>query len=757
MQLAYTLPDCGIAFAAISETLMSTAWPTGAPQSAVSKWNSRGIAMTTDSKLLLPPLPWQGTGTSRARVIRWLMALLLAWAAPALAQPSPPTTSPVHRFYDTAGHFHFYTISDAERLTVQQTRPTFVYEGAAFNAYTAAIDNAQPVYRFYNSKTTAHFYTIDAAEKDYVTAHYPDYHLEGIAFYAHPASTGSARPVYRFYNTTGNTHFYTASESEKDSVVLTQPSFVYEGPTFYAYGATPASTLTPNDAARFLSQATFGAKSVAEIAALAQSGYRAWLDAQYAMPAGTPHLDYLIAIDQSGDKVQEQHAFESIWQQFLFSDNQLRARVAFALSEIMVISDIAPDQDTWAMATWMDMLYRNAFGNYRTLLEDVTLHPAMGYYLNMLGNDKENAAAGFKPNENFAREVMQLFSIGLVQLNADGTVARNAQGQTTPTYVQADVEEFARVYTGWTFAGGNIFDSHEFDRVAENWVQPMQAWPTHHSTGSKKLLNGTTLPAGQTPEKDLHDALDNLFNHPNVGPFISKRLIQFLVTSNPSPPYVGRVAAKFNDNGQGVRGDLRAVVDAILLDPEARDPGVAQSNTFGKQREPVVRFVNLMRATDAKATNGRNSVWWLDNPDDYLGQSPLLAPSVFNFFSPAFARAGTIAQAGLVSPEFQITTETQAVGSANFFDRVINDRAFGFETDGRLILNYSPFMDLVNQPAQLVDHLNLLFTAGGMSAVTSAALIEMLNAMQADGRSRSERVRAALLMVLVSPDYVVQK
>ena len=713
--------------------------------------------MMPNLKRLLLPLLLRGSGAIRSHLNRWLLAALFGLAAPVLAQSSPPTTSPVHSFYNTAGQTHFYTISDTEKLTVQQTLPTFIYEGAAFNAYTGSVDNAQPVYRFYNMATHAHFYTIDAAEKDFVATHFPDYQFEGIAFYAYAATTSNALPVYRFYNTAINNHFYTISETEKNNIVQTRPAFAFEGPAFYAFAASSSSTLATNDAARFLSQATFGAKTVAEITALTQSSYRAWLDAQYAMPAGTPHIDYLVAIDSSGDRVKEQHAFESIWQQFLFSENQLRARVAFAISEIMVISDIAPDQDTWAMASWMDMLYRNAFGNYRTLLEEVALHPTMGYYLNMLGNDKEDTAAGFKPNENFAREVMQLFSIGLVQLNADGTVARNAQGQTTPTYVQADVEEFARVYTGWTFAGGNIYDSHEFDHVAPNWVQPMQSWPAHHSTGSKKLLNGTTLPAGQTPEKDLHDALDNLFNHPNVGPFIAKRLIQFLVTSNPSPAYVGRVAVKFNNNGQGVRGDLRAVVDSILLDADARDASVVASTSFGKQREPVVRFVNLMRATDAKATNGRNSVWWLDNPDDHLGQSPLLAPSVFNFFSPSFTRAGTIAQAGLVSPEFQITTETQAVGSSNFLEQVINDRAFGFETDGKLNLNYGPFMDLVNQPAQLVDHLNLLFTAGGMSSVTKTALIDMLTAMQSDGRSRSERVRAALLMVFVSPDYVIQK
>ncbi|MBK9608572.1 MAG: DUF1800 domain-containing protein [Betaproteobacteria bacterium] len=713
--------------------------------------------MLGESKRLLWSMFARGPGAACGRWNRCLSIALSILSASAFAQPAPPATAPVHRFYNTAANTHFYTITEAEKLKVQQTLPAYIYEGAAFNAYPTSAATAQPVFRFYNVRTNTHFYTIDAAEKDFVAATYADYRLEGVAFFAHPSSVAGTLPVYRFYNTATRTHFYTISEAEKNAIVQSQPVFAYEGPAFHAFAAAAVSTVPPSDAARFLAQATFGAKSVAQIDALAQGGYRAWLDAQYATPAGTPHIDYLNAIRNGGDRVDEKHAYEAVWQQFLFNENQLRARVAFALSEIMVVSNIAPDQDTWALASWMDMLYRNAFGNYRTLLEDVTLHPAMGYYLNMLGNDKEDPAAGFKPNENYAREVMQLFSIGLVQLDPDGTPQRNAQGQTIPTYTQADIEEFARVYTGWSFAGGNVNDAHQFDRVAENWTQPMRAWPSHHSMGSKKLLNGVVLPAGQTPEKDLRDALDNLFNHPNVGPFIARRLIQFLVTSNPSPAYVRRVAARFNDNGQGARGDLRAVVDAILLDADARDVSVLAGTTFGKQREPVVRFVNLLRATDAKAANGRNSIWWLDNPDDHLGQSPLLAPSVFNFFSPSFTRAGSIAQAGLVAPEFQITTETQAIGSSNFFKRVIQDRTFGFADIGRLTLDFQPFVDLANQPAQLVDRLDVLFTAGGMSAVTRTALLDMLAALQAQGRSRSERVRAALLLLFVAPDYVIQK
>lgn len=517
----------------------------------------------------------------------------------------------------------------------------------------------------------------------------------------------------------------------------------------------PPSASAADDAVRLLLQATFGPNR-AEVDRIRAVGKTAWLDEQLRLPLTYSHLGYLRAFEAAtGEDACEQTAYESIWQNFLFGSDQLRARVAFALSEVIVISNIAPDQNPWALASWMDMLYRNALGNYRTLLMEATLHPAMGYYLNMLGNDRENPADGYRPNENYARELMQLFTIGLVKLNPDGTPVKNTAGATVPTFDQSVVEGYAQAFTGWNFAGNDTRSDDDFYwPPVENWIDPMVPWPQRHSPGTKKLVDGRVLPAGQTPAKDLADAIDSLFNHPNVGPFVARRLIQFLVTSNPSPGYVTRVAARFDNNGAGVRGDLSAVVRAILTDAEARDVTLAGTPTFGKLREPVIRFTHLMRATNASAANGKNSVWWLDSPEDALGQSPLLAPSVFNFFSPFYTRPGAIAQAGLVAPEFQIHTETQVVGNANFFSWVLWDRAFGFAEEGKLMMDLAPWAALATDATALVDAINLVFTANTMSTSTRASMAKAVAAVPAS--KPNERVRVAMTLLMVAPDYVVQ-
>ena len=507
------------------------------------------------------------------------------------------------------------------------------------------------------------------------------------------------------------------------------------------------------DAARFLFQATFGPKSIADVDELAARPAASWIDAQVAVPWNT-HAGYLARLRSEGIKVEEQHIFEAIWQNLIFGDARLRARVALALSEIMVVSNIAPDQDTDALAGWMDTLYKNAFGNYRTLLRDVTLQPAMGYYLNMLGNDTEDPASGRMPSENYAREVLQLFSIGLVELNNDGTAKRDASGKTIPTYDQNVVQGFAKVFTGWSFGGNDTSFSDGFNPPKQNWSLEMQAWPSHHSTGTKLLLNGVALPAGQTPERDLNDALDNIAAHPNVGPFMSKRLIQFLVTSNPSPAYMTRVVAVWNDNGRGVRGDLQAVVKAILLDDEARSPSPS-SGTYGKLREPMVKFIHFTNAMNAKSRNGRNSIWWLDSPDDYLGQSPLLAASVFNFFSPLYARSGAIAQAGLVSPEFQNATDTQVVGSTNFFSRLIRDGGFGFDESNRVDFDATPWLADAVTTAQLIERINWVLFGGGMSGVTQNILEKAIDAYPVS--RRNDRVQAALNLAVIAPEFVIQR
>ena len=526
-----------------------------------------------------------------------------------------------------------------------------------------------------------------------------------------------------------------------------------------APSAAPPSAI---DASRFLTQATFGIRSVAEIDALRSSGYEAWLEAQFSASAAL-HTSYLDTqrVRENGGRATEEMSYEAVWQQWLNGNDQLRARVAFALGQIVVISNIAPDIRPYAMSSYMDMLNRNAFGNYRTLLKDVALHPAMGYYLNMMGSEKDDPDRGIHPNENFAREVLQLFSIGLVQLNPDGSTRLGSNGKPVATYGEAEVKGFAKAFSGWHFgtldtSRPNQFYDHD-DNLDGNWVVPMKAFPSKHSTATKTLLDGRVLPADQSAEKDMDDAIDSIFNHPNVGPFIGRQLIQRLVTSNPSPAYIGRVAAVFANNGGGVRGDLKAVVRAVLLDAEARDPTLAADGRHGKQREPVIRFAGFLRGLGAKSTNGRNDIHYLDSADEGLGQSPLLAPSVFNFFSPNFRQPGAVAKAGLVSPEFQITTETTVVGSLNFFADFFNQGGYGSGAS-RLKLDFAPLQALAGDPAALIDRLEVLFYASQMSASTRARLLKMLAALPSETQEdKLQRVKAALIVTAMSPDHVIQR
>jgi uncharacterized protein (DUF1800 family) len=512
------------------------------------------------------------------------------------------------------------------------------------------------------------------------------------------------------------------------------------------------------DTARFLAQATFGPVSPDEITSVRRIGYAQWLERQFALPAPS-HLAYVRSSWQRDDqgRVREEAPYEAIWQHWLYSEDQLRARVAFALSQIFVISNVAPDLQPEAMASYMDMLNRNAFGNWRTLVQEVTLHPAMGYYLNMLGSEKEDPAKGRLPNENFARELLQLFSIGLETLGRDGTVLRDAQGKPVPTYDQNVVLGFAKALSGWSFGGRDTSSDRVFVDNDENgdWTIPMAPWPSKHSGGTKLLLDGRVLPAGQSAQRDLADALDQIFMHPNTPPFFARRMIQRLTTSNPSPAYVARVAAAFENDGTGARGELRAVVRAVLLDPEARDAAAAMAGTTaGKQREPVIRFANLLRALGAKADSGTNMIRYLDSADEALGQSPLLAPTVFNFFTPDFRMPGAMADAGLVAPEFQITNETTVVGTLNFFAKVVREKGYGWG-ERRSALDYAPLESIANDPAALVGWVDTMFTGATMDATTRASMLKAVQAISAS--RRGERVRAALLLAMIAPDFVIQR
>ena len=526
--------------------------------------------------------------------------------------------------------------------------------------------------------------------------------------------------------------------------------------------APPVANAAHTEAARFLTQATFGPRT-ASLDKVKTIGIAAWIDEQLGKPAAS-QMDYINAakarrVNPMGKSYYaEEDSYEAIWQQWLFGADELRARMTFALSELMVVSNIAPDLEPDAMSSYMDTLNQHALGNYRDLLGAVTLHPTMGYYLNMLGSEKEDSANNKFPNENYAREVLQLFSVGLYQLNPDGSRKLDAGGAPIPTYDESVVKGFARAFTGWTFAGNDPTNPRKFDRPEESWTQPMIAFASKHETGTKKLFNGVALAAGQTAEKDMKDALDNIFNHPNVGPFVGRQLIQRFVTSNPSPAYVARIAAVFDNNGRGVRGDLAAVIRAVLTDADARSTALSGDARFGKQREPVIRFANILRAFNASSVNGRNDIHYLDNADDALGQSPLLSPSVFNFFSPFYNRPGRLAQSGMVAPEFQITNEIQTIGTANFFYELVRNEGYG-SGDSRLKLDLATAKSFANNPAQLVDHLSSLLTYGDLSVGTRQIIIDAVTAVPFNNRDsdRTWRVRTALTLFALSSDFVIQK
>ena len=497
------------------------------------------------------------------------------------------------------------------------------------------------------------------------------------------------------------------------------------------------------DAARLLAQATFG-PSISTIEEVIDiGGPAAWIDDQLAKPIGY----HLPVLQNQGGGPGRTARYDAFWQQALHADDQLRQRVAFALSEILVVSDV-PDVFSYhstLLTSYYDLLMQHGLGNFRNLLEAVTLSPAMGIYLSMMGNEKPDAATGQRADENYAREVMQLFSIGLQQLNNNGTVRTGANGQPLPTYQQTDVENLARTLTGWSWDLPNWRPIY-YPSVSEEEGH-MIAFPAYHDTDAKQFLN-TTVPAGQTPEQDLDMALNTLFNHPNVGPFMAKQLIQRLVTSNPSPAYVGRVAAVFND--QGNRGDLGAVVKAILMDTEARGAAIAAGDNYGKLREPLLRFSHLLRAFEVQDSVTVHGGYYV------APHAPLTANSVFNFFRPTFSPAGPIKDAGLVAPEFQINSESRINRLNGALQAIaLRDNFFG---SSPTVLNLTSERALFATPQRLMDHLNLLLMSGSMSDNLQQMLLRYMAENQNLASPDDERVlRDVIFLIITSAEYSVQQ
>ena len=488
-------------------------------------------------------------------------------------------------------------------------------------------------------------------------------------------------------------------------------------------------------AARFLDQATWGptARSIAE---LQQMGIPAWLTAQFAQ--NTSDLPDQPILGTNGkantDLSPVQAAF---FQNVVTGTDQLRQRVAFALSEIWVVSAVSTNY-AYAHPPYWRIFRDNAFGNYRDIMKAVTLSPAMGNYLNMANKNKGNPAKGTAANENYARELMQLFTIGLTQLNMDGTPVLDASGAPVPTYTQSTVTQTARALTGWTYPVAPGATSRTNN--PPYYVGSMIPSETQHDTGSKTIIGGITLSAGQTAEQDLDAVLDALMGQPTIAPFISRQLIQHLVTSNPSPAYVGRVAAVFVDNGAGVRGDLQAVITAILTDPEARagdDPTAAPNPDFGHLREPVLLLANLLRGLNA--TIGPNNR--INNQSSYLSQSLFYSPTVFSYFSPLYRL-----QSGQPAPEFQIYTTQTAANRSN----VITTALYG-KLDTTTTLDLTWFQQAAATTSGLLDAISYTFLHHSMSS----ALQQAAASAAAAATTPIGRVQAALYVVLTSSEYQV--
>lgn len=529
--------------------------------------------------------------------------------------------------------------------------------------------------------------------------------------------------------------------------------------------ALSGASISTEQASRFLQQAQFSA-SDADIAQVRSLGYAAWIEGQVALNFGTRGWDWLnsqgYADPNSTNNYYDQSypADYMVWQQLVAASDPMRKRMGLALSEYFVVS-LAGLDFRWrshAMAHYWDTLCSYAFGNFRGLLEAVTLHVAMGYYLNTKGNKKENAS-GRQPDENYAREVMQLFTVGLYLLNPDGTQQLDGNGKPQETYTTSDVSNLARVFTGYdvdmrqnvdVVVNGNTVGNTTFARL------PMLLTASNHSTLAATFL-GTTIAANTPAAAALKTALDALFNHQNTAPFFCKQMIQRLVTSNPSQAYVGRVAAVFADNGQGVRGDLAFVFAAILLDDEARNATGLSALEYGKLREPMVRMVQWVRTFGVGSASGAWKIGDLSNAGTQLGQSPLRSPSVFNYFRPGYVPPSTSLSVGVVAPEFQLVTESSVGGYLNYMMGVIDSGL----NSGDIKAAYTTELTLVLDPAALVRRLNLLLCAGQLSASTQTVIVNALLGVTVNANSsatlKRQRVCAAVLMVMACPEYLIQK
>ena len=673
-----------------------------------------------------------------------------------------PTARAVE-FYNARLHHYFVTAfpDEAAMLDAGVVVPGWVRTGVTFSAWQSAGDSptAVPVCRFFGTPGVgpdSHFYTADPAECALVKQN-PDWTFEAIAFYIEPAQAGACKsgtaPIYRsFYpgpNVAASNHRFLPDLTMHQNMAATS---ILEGVVM----CEPLSSgQVQADAVRLLEQATFGPNE-ALVAHVVAVGAPAFVDEQLAANGSRYSSAKYVPFGQSSTYCptdpdpQCRRDYYTLFQlqndffrNAITGNDQLRQRVAFALSQIFVTSGLDIPV-AYGMATYQQIFLDHSFGNFEDLMTRVTLSSVMGAYLNMVDNDKP--VVGVNPNENYARELMQLFSIGLWELNADGTPILDANGAPIPSYDQNVVEGFAHVFTGWTYPllPGVPQRTHN----PRNFLGDMVGVASNHDTGAKELLDGAIQPANLDMTSDLASALHNVFVHPNVGPFIGRQLIQKLVTGDPSPQYVARIATVFNDNGAGVRGDLRAVVRAILLDPEARGD-VKLDPAYGKLREPALFVAAAARAVDA-ATDGV----YFGPAAAALGQTLFYSPSVFNYYPPDHVLAGT----AIVAPEFAIQNSSTFMNR----DNVANTLAFG--TIGPLATypgatgtqpDWTALQAVAGDANALADKLDMGMLHGAMPSTMRTGLVTAVDAIPAT--DTLTRARTAYYLVLTSSEYQVER
>ena len=502
--------------------------------------------------------------------------------------------------------------------------------------------------------------------------------------------------------------------------------------TIVVVSAGGQTVVNQGAAARFLQQATWGPTpdSIAHVQAV---GFEKFIEEQLAAtPSKIPDVPANAKGQEPLGPMQQQFFVNAV-----DGNDQLRQRVAFALGEIWVVSGVKL-HDASEMVPYLRLLHQDAFANYRQIINDVTLSPGMGHYLDMVNNDKPNSAKGTSANENYARELLQLFTIGLVELNSDGTAKLDVNGNSISTYDQETIEELARVFTGWTYAPkpGAAVKVHN----PANWDAPMVAVEKNHDTLPKVLFNTANLPAGQTAETDLNQALDTIFSHDNVGPFVCRQLIQHLVESAPSPQYVERVAGVFADNGRGTRGDMAAVVKAILLDPEARSGDTFMSDTtLGHLQEPVLFINGLLRALQAKAAVPNA----LPQAGATMGQNVYLPDTVFNYFPPGYTIPGT----NMNAPEFGILSPATEITRANFVNALLYRKIAGVTVD------LSPWASLAGDPDRLLDAISNALYEGKMPANVRNAILPAVQA----ATTNLAKAQTAWYLAATCDQYQVQQ